>query len=74
MKNKNKNKNCGAESSMILLYDGHLGDTIINGNTDRSGNIILEIRDLVLSYLHIGQHTHYENIGFNQAKQKWSQI
>ena len=32
------------ESSMVLLYDGHLGDTIISGNTDLSRNIILEIR------------------------------
>ena len=42
---------------MVILYDGHLGDTTIAGKTDISGNIILEIRDLVISYLHIGLHT-----------------
>ena len=44
---------------MFLLYVGHLGDTIISGNIYLSGNIILEIGDLVLSYLHIGLHTGY---------------
>ena len=57
MKIKNNFKNCGDDSSMVLIYDGHLGDTIIARNTDLSGNIIMEIRDLVLSYLHIGLHT-----------------
>ena len=42
---------------MVLLCDGHLGDTIIDGDIDLSGNIIMEIRDLVLSYLHNGLHT-----------------
>ena len=42
---------------MVLLYGRHLGDNIIHGNTDLSGNIIVESRDLVLSYLHIGLHT-----------------
>ena len=59
-KQKTIQNNCGDESSMVLLYDGHLGDTmgdtIISGNTDLGGNIIPEIRDLVLSYLHIGLH------------------
>ena len=46
-------KNGGDNSSMVLLYDGHLGDTIISGDTDLSVNIIMESRDLVLFYLHI---------------------
>ena len=49
-----KEKNCCDCASMFLLYDGHLGDTIISGNTDLSRNDILKSRDLVLSYLHIG--------------------
>ena len=44
----------GDESSMVLLDDDNLGDTIIAGNTDISGNSILESRYLVLSSLHIG--------------------
>ena len=66
--------NCGDESSMVLLYDYHLGDTIISRNTYLSENIIMEIRDLVLSYLHIGLRTGYEHIVFNQEKKKQSQI
>ena len=42
---------------MDLLYDKHLGDTIIAGNTDLRGNRIMESRVLVLSYLHIDLHT-----------------
>ena len=42
---------------MVLLYDEHLGDTIISRNTDISGNIIVEIRDLVLPSIHMGLHT-----------------
>ena len=42
---------------MAILYDEHLGDTIITGNTDISGNIIMKIRGLVLAYLHIGLNT-----------------
>ena len=42
---------------MVILYDGHLGDTIISGDTDIKGNIIMESRDSVLSYIHIGLHT-----------------
>ena len=42
---------------MDLLYDKHLGDTIIAGNKDLRGNIIMKIRVLVLSYLHIDIHT-----------------
>ena len=42
---------------MVLLYDEHLGDTIIAGNTDLIRNIITENRDLVLYYLNIGLHT-----------------
>ena len=45
---------------MVILYDEHLGDTIIAGNSDLRGNIMMEIRDLVLSFLHIGLHTGYE--------------
>ena len=42
---------------MVILYEENLDDTIIAGNTDLSGNIIMENRDLFLSYLHIGLHT-----------------
>ena len=49
--------NCGDDSSLVLLDDEHLGDTIINGNRDPRGNNIMESRDLVLSYVHIGLHT-----------------
>ena len=60
-KNRNvyprKENNFGDDSSMVLLYNEHLGDTIISENTDISENITLENRDLVLSYLHIRIHT-----------------
>ena len=52
-----KENRCGDDSSMVLLYSKNLGDTIIFGNTYINGNIILKIRDLVLSYTHIGIHT-----------------
>ena len=52
-----KYKKYGDDYGMALLYDEHLGITIITGNTDLSGNIIMKIRDLVLSYLHIVLHT-----------------
>ena len=42
---------------MVILDYYHLGDIIISGNTYISGNRIMEIRELVLSYLHIGLHT-----------------
>ena len=42
---------------MSIIYDEHFGDTIISGNTCFSRNIIMESRDLVLSYLHIDIHT-----------------
>ena len=42
---------------MVLLYGRHLGDTISSENRDPSGNRVLKIKDLVLSYLHIGLHT-----------------
>ena len=53
-------KNCGDESSMVIIYEEHLGDTITSGNTDICGDIIMESRDLVLSYIKIGLHTGYE--------------
>ena len=60
-KNRNgyprKENNCGDYSSMVLVYDENLGDIIISRNTYLSVDIIIEIRDLVLSYLHIGLHT-----------------
>ena len=60
-KNRNyyprKEDNCGDEPIIVLIYDDHLGDTIIYGNIDLIGNIILESRGLVLSSLHIGLHT-----------------
>ena len=52
-----KENNLGDDSSMVFLYDKNLGDTTIAGNTDISGNINLETRDLALSYTHIGLHT-----------------
>ena len=52
-------KNCGDDSSMFLLCGGHLGDTIVDGNTDLSGNIILKSGYLVLSYLYFGLHNGY---------------
>ena len=41
---------------MVVIDDKQLGDTIIAGNTDLRGNMILESRDLFLFYLHIGLH------------------
>ena len=38
---------------MVILYENHLGDKIIDGNKYLSGNIILKIGDLVLSSLHV---------------------
>ena len=55
--NEKHKKNCGDNSGMVLLYDGELGDTIIACDIDLIRNIILKIRYLVLSYLHIGLHT-----------------
>ena len=52
-----KENNCDDDSSMVILYEEHLGDTIISGNTDLIINIIMESRDLILSYLHIGINT-----------------
>ena len=51
-----KENSCGADSSMDLLDDEHLSDTIIYGDTHLRGNIIMERRDLVLSSLYIGIH------------------
>ena len=48
-----KENNCGDESSMVLLYDKHLCDTIIAGNTDLTSNNIPEYRYSVLPSLHI---------------------
>ena len=59
---------------MVILDDKLLGDTIISGNIDISGNLIMENRDLVLSYLRIGLQNGDKNTGSNQAKQKMSQI
>ena len=61
IKNRNfypgKENNCGNDYIMIILYDDHLGDTIISGNIDLSENIMMESRYLVLSSLKIGLHT-----------------
>ena len=51
-----KESNCGDDFSMVLLDVEHLGDTIIDGNIDHRGNIIMERRKLVLSSLHIDLH------------------
>ena len=42
---------------MAFLDDEHFDDTIIAGITDILGNRIIEIRDLILSSLHIGLRT-----------------
>ena len=42
---------------MVLLYDKHLGDTIISRDIHLNRIIVTERRDLVLSYIHIGLHT-----------------
>ena len=47
-------KNFNNDSSMVLLDDENLCDTIIAGNTDLSGNNIPDSRNLVLSSLYIG--------------------
>ena len=36
-----KENNFGNDSIIFILYDEHFGDTIIYGNTDISGNIII---------------------------------
>ena len=60
-KNRNsypiKYNNYGDDSSMVLLDENHLGDTIISGNTNLSRSNILEIIDLVLSSPHINMNT-----------------
>ena len=38
---------------MVIIDDGHLGDTVIADNIYISSNTIPEIRDLFLFYLHI---------------------
>ena len=48
---------CGDDSSTVLINDEHLGDTIIATNSGISRKIIMESRQLVVSYLHIGLHT-----------------
>ena len=50
-------ENGGDDSSVVLLYGRHLSDTIISKNTYLSGNIIMESRYLVPSYVNIGLHT-----------------
>ena len=52
-----KENNCGNDYSIVILDDEHLGDTIFSGNKDLRSNIVLEIRDLVLSSIHIVIHT-----------------
>ena len=44
---------CVEDSSMVLLYAKNLCDTIISTNTYLRSNNVLEIRDWVLSYIHI---------------------
>ena len=56
---------CGGYYSVVFTYDGHLWDTFISENTYIRNNIIPEIRDSVLSSLHIGD----QNIGSTQSKQ-----
>ena len=53
---------------MILLYDEHLGDTIISGNTNLRKTIILESRELVLSYLQFGLHSGDEKYTIQLSK------
>ena len=53
IQNKNgyhsEEKNCGDDSIKVLPYDNQWCDNIISGNSDISGNNILEVRKLVLS-------------------------
>ena len=42
---------------MVLLYHGNLCDNIIAGDTYLGVNVIMESRDLFLSYIHISLHT-----------------
>ena len=53
---------------MVLLYEGHLGDTIIAGNINLGVNIILVSIYLVPSYLLIGLHTSNEKYRISQSK------
>ena len=64
----------GDESSMVILFEEHLDETIIAGNTVLSGNIILEIRGLILFFFTLVYTMVMKNIESNQAKQKLSQI
>ena len=52
-----KGNNCDDDYSMVLLDEKNLGDTIIYGNAYLIDNPILEIRNLVLSSIHIDLHT-----------------
>ena len=42
---------------MVFIYNRHLGDTIISGNTDLIRNISFESIYLFLSYINIGLHS-----------------
>ena len=48
-----EDRNFGDYSSTFITYDGHLCDIVIPENTDLKSNNIPEIRDSVLSSLHI---------------------
>ena len=48
--------NCGDESSIVILDNEHLCDTIIASNAYIRSNKVIKIRDLVISSLHIGLH------------------
>ena len=48
-----EDNNSGDDSSMVLMCESHVCDTIITDNTDLGSNNIPESMDLVLSFLHI---------------------
>ena len=52
-----KEKNFGYDSIMVPLDNEHSVKTIISENADHIGNIIVESRYSVLSYLQIVLHT-----------------
>ena len=59
---------------MVLLYDGHFGETIIFGNTYLIGNIIIKVETCYYPFHALVYILAMKNIGFNQAKHKRSQI
>ena len=55
---------------MVILYDRHFRDTVIDDNIDLMSNNIPEIKDLVISSFHIGRGKYR----ITKAEQKLPQI